>query len=353
MEVTIAVPPSTSIFIVGVLGGTAIVFAKMKFKENVNLAPYSNYKIGGPAKFFFEAKSAEEIELAISEAKKEGLKIFVLGGGTNLLIGDAGYNGLVLKPNINFLKSSGTTIEAGAGVLMSGLLDFAAKNSLSGLEWAGGLPGTLGGAIRGNAGAFGGEIKDSVEKVESFDAENGELRSRNNKECEFDYRNSIFKKLNGREIILSATFELKKGDPAEIKKSILDKIEYRKSRQPLEYPNIGSIFKNVPLAQIDADITQIDADTIRVHPRGNQRLSAFTALVKMDPFPIVPTARLITLAGLKGMRSGGAMISEKHGNFIVNVGNATADDVKKLIKIIKEEVNKKFGIKLEEEIQLI
>lgn len=313
-----------------------LFFNEMEFKKNVVLAEHSNYKIGGPAKFFFEAKNIDEVKWATEEAKRSKFKIFILGGGTNLLIADAGYDGLILKPTMNFLNRTAGGIEAGAGILVSELLDFAAKNGLSGLEWAGGLPGTLGGAIRGNAGAFGGEIKDGIEKVESFDIESSEPRRRNNKECLFGYRSSVFKELGGREIILSATLSLKNGDSAEIKRSILSKIEYRKSRQPLEYPNIGSIFKNVPVEFIPKDVLLKCADVI-----------------KQDSFPVVPTARLITLAGLKGTRSGGAMISPKHGNFIVNVSDAKAADVKNLIKLIKEEVHKKFGIKLEEEIMEI
>ncbi len=324
MEVTTGVPLS------------GVVCFMSKFQENVVLAKYSNYKIGGPAEFFFEAKNVDEIKWALGEAKKLKLKIFILGGGTNLLISDEGYRGLVLKPNIDFLKCEGTAVAAGAGILMPELLDFTAEKWLSGLEWAGGLPGTLGGAIYGNAGAFGGETKDNIKEVESFDVESAEGHRRNNKECEFGYRDSIFKKLNGREIILSATFSLKKGDSAEIKKAALSKIEYRKSKQPLEYPNIGSIFKNVPVGLVPKDILEKCADVI-----------------KQDPFPIVPAARLIGLAGLKGMRSGGAMISPKHGNFIVNVGGAKAKDVEYLIEFVKREIKNKFGVALEEEVRLL
>ncbi len=305
----------------------------MEFKKDVNLAEYSNYKIGGPAKFFFEVKSVEETEWAVKEAKRRGLKIFVLGGGTNLLISDEGYDGLVLKPAVRFLKCDGTAITAGAGTLMSELLDFAAEKGLSGLEWAGGLPGTLGGAIRGNAGAFGGEIKDSVGSVMSLRIGDLKQVTRDKNECKFGYRASIFKESSGEEIILSATLRLNNGEAAEIKKIIREKIDYRLSRQPLEYPNIGSIFKNVPVELVPKDVLPKCADAI-----------------KQDPFPIVPAARLIGLTGLKGAKHGGAMISPKHGNFIVNVGDAKAADVKNLINLIKEEVRKKFGIKLEEEI---
>jgi UDP-N-acetylmuramate dehydrogenase len=304
-----------------------------KFEEKVQLSQFSNYKIGGPAEFFFEAKSADDVGWAAGEAKKRGLKIFILGGGTNLLIKDKGVKGLVLKPNLNSLEADEETVMAGAGVLMEKLLGFTISKGLSGLEWAGGLPGTVGGAVRGNAGAFGGELKDCIKEIESFDIENSKKITRKREECEFGYRNSIFKKLNGQEIILSAAFALKNGAPEEIKKSISEKIEYRKAKQPLEYPNIGSIFKNVPVELVPKEILPKCAD-----------------VVKQDPFPIVPAARFITLAGLKGKHSGGAMISPKHGNFIVNVSGAKASDVENLIGLVKKEIQSKFGIELEEEI---
>jgi len=307
-----------------------------EFQKNVLLSQFSNYKIGGPAEFFFEAKSADDVVWAAGEAKRRGLSIFILGGGTNLLISDDGVRGLVLKPNLNFLESEEETITAGAGVPMEKLLGFTVSKGLSGLEWAGGLPGTVGGAVRGNAGAFGGETKDNIKEVASSDIENSKKNVRNREECDFGYRNSVFKKQDGKEIILSVVFALKKGVPEEIKKLISEKVEYRKARQPLEYPNIGSIFKNVPVELVPKEILEKCADVI-----------------KQDPFPIVPAARLITLAGLKGTRSGGAMVSQKHGNFIVNVSNATAADVKNLIELVKREIKNKFGIALEEEVAIV
>ncbi len=320
-----------------------------KFSENINLSEFSNYRIGGPARFFFEAKSVPEIAWAVAEAKKNKLAVFVLGGGTNLLINDGGFNGLILKPALSFMKIEGETIRAGAGVKMSDILNFSAKAGLGRLEWAGGLPGTLGGAIRGNAGCFGGETKDVVSKVESFNMETGEIMTRDNGDCRFAYRTSIFKE-SGREIILSAALSLENGDSEKIADTIQEKIDYRLARHPMDYPNIGSIFKNVPLARINADITQIDADTIRVNPRSNPRKSAFTAPVKIDPFSVIPTAYLISEAGLKGVSFGGAMVSPKHPNFIVNVMEAKTSDVKALIDLVKSEVKNKFGIALEEEV---
>lgn len=307
-----------------------------KLEEHVSLAKFGSYKIGGPAKFFFEAKSAADAVWAVGEAKKLGEKIFILGGGTNLLISDEGFAGLVLKPNIQFLRTEDETIQAGAGVSMSEFLDFAAGRGLSGLEWAGGLPGTLGGAIRGNAGAFGGEIKDSIAEVASMKISDMRRATRDKERCRFGYRTSVFKERGGEEIILSAKLRFKKGVAADIKKAMQEKIDYRQNRQPLEYPNIGSIFKNVPVEAVPPEVFKDCSDVI-----------------KTDPFPIIPTARLIKLAGLKGKKYGGAMISEKHANFIVNTGGATAADVKYLIGIIKKEVKNKFGIALEEEVQMV
>ncbi len=322
----------------------------MKFQENVSLAKLSNYKIGGPAMFFFEAGSAEELAWAVREAKKRRLKIFVLGAGTNLLISDRGWRGLVLKPNINFLERNGSEVKVGAGTLMSQLLDFAAKNELSGLEWAGGLPGTLGGAIRGNAGCFGGEIKDSIKSVQSLDTKALAVIERSANKCGFGYRDSIFKRKDGAEIILSAILHLRKGDKGKITKRIKEKIAYRRKIHPLEYPNVGSIFKNVPLSSIHKGESREHREALK-----NLKLQFCGAQfsVKNDPFPVISAAKLISAAGLRGVSFGGAMISPKHPNFIVNVLDAKASDVKNLINLIKKEVHGKFSIKLEEEIMEI
>lgn len=308
-------------------------------QTNVKLSVHSNYKIGGVARYFCAPENVDAIIATLAEWRAKKLvekKVFILGGGTNLLIGEKGFSGLVLKPAIKKLSVDGTAITAGASVDMKDLLQFAAENGLAGLEWAGGLPGTLGGAIRGNAGAFGGETKDVVAEVASLDItkKSPELLRRNNNECRFGYRNSIYKEArDGKEIITEAVLHLKKGDPAAIKNAVAEKIAYRAKNHPMDYPNIGSTFKNVDLKKVPAALQ-----------------SAVSHVVKTDPFPVVPTAYLISEAGLKGVSYGGAMISPKHPNFIVNTVGATSDDVKQLIKLIKSQVKKKFGITLEEEI---
>jgi UDP-N-acetylmuramate dehydrogenase len=308
----------------------------IKVKKDILLSEFSNYKIGGPASYFFAAKNDGEIIEAVKWAKDKKLPIFILGGGTNLLISDSGFDGLVLKPDINFLEVSGNKITAGAGVLMADLLKFCIKNNLSGLEWAGGLPGTLGGAVRGNAGAFGGEVKDSIESVKSFNTKDQKIINRKNSGCRFGYRSSIIKEKNGAEIVLSATLKLQKGDSGKIKSAIAEKIDYRKERHPLEYPNIGSIFKNIELKSFSPSL------------RKN-----LASMVKTDPIPVVPVAFLISEAGLKGISFGGAMISPKHPNFIVNVLEAKAIDVLSLINLVKLEIKKKYKVDLEEEVQIV
>jgi UDP-N-acetylmuramate dehydrogenase len=321
-----------------------------KFRESVLLSKFSNYKIGGPARFFFEPKNEKEVAWAVREAKAKKLPVFILGGGTNLLIMDDGFNGLVVRPRLMALKASGKTITVGAGVSMSDLLDFSVKRSLSGLEWAGGLPGTVGGAIRGNAGCFGGEIKDAIVSVKSFDMRTMKTVTRSAKKCAFGYRTSIFKKKNGGDIVLEATLRMKKGEKKTIAASIKEKIGHRKKNHPMDYPNIGSIFKNVPLAMI--------------YPKGNGEMKSALAAgkltfrgstfsIKTDPFPVISAAKLISESGLRGVSFGGAMISPKHPNFIVNVLNARAPDVQNLILLAKAEVGKRFGVSLEEEVQII
>ncbi len=311
-------------------------------RQNVLLKDYSNYKIGGNASYFLEISTKEELFEGLREwqgisSKKNlpaGRQVFVLGKGTNVLISDKGFDGLVIHNNILGIERRGGDLVIGSGVLVSDVLSFCIENSLSGLEWAGGLPGTIGGAVRGNAGAFKGEIKDSIKEVVSLNFNTLEEKKRTNLECYFDYRFSFFKSEQGKdEIILSVVHNLQTGDEKVISNSIQEKIDYRKAKHPLEFSNIGSIFKNVSFESAPSDY--------------KEELSPY---IKNDPFPVVPTAKINFLAGLKGKRIGDAQISEKHTNFIVNLGNATSSDVKALISFAKNAVKEKFNIELEEEI---
>jgi len=313
-------------------------------RQNVPLKDYSNYKIGGSAAYFLEVVTKEELLEGLREWKRLSLyfpkdkqEIFILGKGTNVLIDDKGFNGFVICNNILGIKKEGDALVVGSGVLVSQVLSFCIENQLSGLEWAGGLPGTIGGAVRGNAGAFSGEIKNSIKEVISLDFNSFEERKRANLECLFDYRSSIFKSGQGKnEIIISVTLRLQTGDKEAIKNSIQEKIDYRNAKHPMDKPSIGSTFKNV----------KVD----KVPENWKKELNQY---VKTDPFPVVPSAKLLFLANVKGKKEGDAMISDKHPNFIVNLGNATSGDVKTLIAFAKNAVKEKFNIELEEEIMYL
>ncbi len=301
----------------------------------MSLKDFTNYKIGGKARYFYQPDRIEDVIDALNFAEAKGVPFFILGAGTNILASDDEFPGVVIKPAFRHIGADEERVRAGAGLLMSELIDFTVERGLSGLEWAGGLPGTLGGAIRGNAGAFGGEIKDNITKVTSLNTKTKKVVERDRAACNFTYRSSVFK-IEGDEIILSAEFELGKGDKDAIKKSIQEKVDFRISRHPLDLPSAGSVFKNVDLRSVPKEL-----------------LDRPGLVVKNDPFPVIPAAYLITQAGLKGMKEGGAMVSEKHANFIVNFDNATSNDVRKLIEKVKKEVASRFGVALEEEILLL
>lgn len=305
-------------------------------KENVLLAGYTSFRIGGPAKYFFEAESTGDLIKAIKMAGKYNLPFFVLGGGSDLLVSDEGFNGLVIKfqipmsnvqsPKENLRyptgqansKSQCPKIYVETGTLLNQFVDWAKQNSLTGMEWAVGIPGAIGGAIRGNCGAFEHCMADVVKSVKVFElkceeVEPPKIKILKNKDCQFGYRESIFKH-NKNLVILSAEIQLKKGNKKDIQEKIKKYLEYRKKIQPLNLPSAGSIFKN---------------------PEG------FSA------------GELIEKCGLKGKRIGNVQISEKHCNFIVNLGDGRAKDVIKLINLAKRKAEAKFKIILEEEIQYL
>jgi len=305
-----------------------------QIKEGVPLKGYTAFKIGGPARYFFVAKSKEDLKNVILWAKKKKLPFFILGAGSNVLFSDKGFNGLVIKLQNTQYEIRNTTVIAGAGVPLQKLVLEAAKKGLSGLENLAGIPGTLGGAIWGNAGAFGREIGDLVEEVKVLDVGGLKLEVKKLKkeDCKFGYRNSIFKRRKNW-IILEATLKLEKGNKKEIEEKIKEILKLRKEKQPLELPCAGSVFKNVPIKKVPKKIQKKFKEKIK---------NGF-----------LPAGVLIEAAGLKGFQIGGAKISEKHANFIVNTGEAKAKDVLKLIELIKKRVKKKFKIELKEEIVLV
>ena len=304
-------------------------------QENVPLKDYTTFNIGGPAKYFFIAKTKEDIQEGVKKAKELNLPVFILGDGSNLLVSDKGFSGFVIKIENCELKIENSLAYAEAGVEFPTIVKETTERGLAGLEWAGGLPGTVGGAVRGNAGAFGGEVKDSIKEVQAIDS-NGNIKTFTREECEFAYRSSIFKKKGW--IVLSAIFQLKQGHKEAIQAVAKDHIKYREERHPLEYPNAGSIFKNCDLKLFSEELQKQfeDAD-----------------IVKVDPFPVVPTAYLIAKAKLQGLQVGDAQVSERHPNYIVNRGQATSKDVLGLIEKVKQAVKEKFFIDLEVEVQYV
>lgn len=268
----------------------------LKIKQKELLSKHTTLKIGGPAKYFCEPNDIDELLEALKFARRKKLQIFILGAGSNLLVSDKGFDGIVIK------------FKGAAGLLLSKLLNNLALNGLSGLEFLAGIPGTLGGAIYMNAGAYGQTIGDYIASVCAVDYK-GKQFCFNSKECKSGYRKSIFQKK--KLIITGVEFDLQKRKPADIKTEMKEIIKKRLAKQPYDMPSAGSFFKN---------------------PKGDY------------------SARLIEAAGLKGLRVGDAMVSKKHANFIVNAGKATAVDVKRLMKQIQKKVYVSFKIKLTPEV---
>lgn len=303
-------------------------------EKNFELAPLLNYQVGGAADYFVSVSSKIELETALNWSRQRGINFFILGGGTNVLVSDQGYRGLIIKINFDQLHFNETNLYAGAGVAVSDLVSASIERGFSGLEWAAGLPGTLGGAIRGNAGCFGGEIKDAIVEIKAINLLGQEIILKN-KDCNFSYRQSRFK-LEPL-IIMEAVLSLKQSpDQQKIAQLAQENIHYRNQYHPMDCPSCGSVFKNCPVAQAPDWVVK-----------------KYKSIIKTDPFPVIPVAGLINDTGLKGYIIGGAKISEKHPNFIVNFNKAGAEDILGLINLVKHEIKQKFGLELETEVQLI
>lgn len=303
-----------------------------KFEKNISLANFTTWRIGGPAKFFFRAKNEQEILEVIDWVNNHAVKYFILGGGSNILANDNGFDGLIIKMHNDNLEITDDgeckIIKAGAGTQLAKIFIIAKQEGLTGLEWAFGIPGTIGGAVYGNAGAYGKNIGLSVIGVDVL--KHGKIINVFNEDCEFSYRHSFFKELGNKEIILNVKLRFKKGDKIEVEKNIKEIMQSRQGRHPHE-PSAGSVFKNIELKKYPAEFQQkIPVEKIK---------NGFVA-----------TAFLIEQCGLKGRQVGQVKISEIHANYFINLGGAKASDVKELIKTAKAEVQKKFGIGIEEEI---
>lgn len=274
---------------------------------------HTTFRIGGPAELFLMPSTVEDVGAVIKVCREENLPYFILGNGSNLLVSDEGYRGVVIQmyKNLGAVQVEETFIRAQAGALLSGIAAAAREASLTGFEFAAGIPGTLGGAVVMNAGAYGGEMRD-VLKEATILTKDGTIKRLLSEDLEMGYRTSVVKRLEY--IVLEAVISLEKGDQTAISERMRELARQRISKQPLEYPSAGSTFKR---------------------PEGY-----FAGKLIMD-------------AGLRGYQVGGAQVSEKHCGFVINAGNATAQDVYRLMQDVQERVMDKFGVQLEPEVKFL
>ncbi len=279
-----------------------------KYTENEPMSAHTTFRIGGPAELFVECNDISKIGEILAVVKEQNIPFTVLGKGSNLLVSDNGLKGVVLYICDDNLSVDGNIIRANAGAKLSSVCNAARDSSLSGMEFAFGIPGSVGGAVYMNAGAYGGEIKQCIVSCTSITLD-GEIKTRNAEDLELGYRTSVFKKNN--EIILSAEFKLQRDEKDEIQAKMDDFLGRRKDKQPLEYPSAGSTFKR---------------------PEGYF------------------AGALIEQSNLKGFSVGGAEVSQKHAGFVINKDNATCKDVLSLIKHIQTTVKSNYGVDLETEV---
>lgn len=283
----------------------------VKFDEP--MSAHTTFKIGGPADVFVDAENADEIKSVMRYCRENSVPLLITGNGSNMLVGDRGIRGVVVSvgKKMSKIEVDGERITAEAGALMSSVAAAALKAELSGFETLSGIPGTVGGGIYMNAGAYGGEIKDVLETVTYIDRD-GSVKTAKAEELDLSYRHSMFEE--GGYVILSCVLKLKPGNADEIKAAMRDYSKRRSDKQPISMPSAGSTFKR---------------------PEGYF------------------AGKLIQDSGLMGKSVGGAQVSEKHAGFVVNTGGATAADVLELIRLVQDTVEEKFGVRLEPEVRLI
>lgn len=286
---------------------------KEKIYVNEKMEKHTTFRIGGPADYFVMPSDVTDVKAVIELCEQEKVPYYVVGNGSNLLVGDKGFRGVIIQiaGNMNQMQADGEVITAQAGCSLAQIAGKALDEELAGFEFAAGIPGTLGGAVRMNAGAYGGEIKDVLESAVVLTRE-GKVMELSVSEMEFDYRTSIIERTGWT--ILGGKIRLHKGKREKIKAVMDDLREKRVSKQPLEYPSAGSTFKR---------------------PKGYF------------------AGKLIQDAGLRGFRVGGACVSEKHSGFVINIDHATADDVVSLMEQVDEKVRAQFGVGLEPEVRRI
>ncbi|MDD5437787.1 MAG: UDP-N-acetylmuramate dehydrogenase [Patescibacteria group bacterium] len=303
--------------------------------ENELMAKHTNLRIGGPARLFLVAEEPSILLDAAALARKLKTPWYVFGGGSNLLVSDDGYDGLMIQIAFRNIKLRQQTVTAEAGAITSTVARQTAEAGLAGLEWAVGVPGTIGGAIYGNSGCYGSEIKDNLVTVDCLDKE-GKPVVYPLAECRMGYRDSRFK--HEPHVILRATFKLTPGEVDKLKQRMDDVMRMRKEKQPLEFGSAGCMFKNFVFKD-ESELDRLKQDVKEIPPEmlAKKSLSA---------------GWLIQQSGLMGEKIGDAQISDKHGNFIINLGKATAQDILMLTSKAKMKVRDDYNIMLEDEVQL-
>jgi UDP-N-acetylmuramate dehydrogenase len=292
-------------------------FGPDRIRANVPLAPFTTFKVGGPAEWLLETRSADDIVDALRIARAAGVHVTLLGGGSNVLIGDRGVRGLVIRPRGGVIEQIDSRhVRADAAATINGLVRWTVQRGIGGLEAWAGTPGTVGGAIFGNA-HFGGRLIGELVESVRLAAPDGDVRDLSRDEMEFGYDRSRLQ--NTREVLLSAVFLVSAGDPSSLRDVARQSLAYRKKTQPLDTPSAGCIFQNPERDEVPRDIP-------------------------------ASAGALVDRAGLKGMARGDARVSTTHGNFIVNEGQATAADIRALIDLCRERVSERFGVALREEI---
>ncbi len=295
------------------------------------LAHYTRFGIGGPADLYAETCSAEAFVAAMSVARSSGMDVMVIGGGTNLIVSDDGFRGIVLRYRAGSLRTANRRVMADAGAVLQDLVDFANAHGLRGLETLAGIPGSVGAAVYGNAGAYGHSISERVTRVRFFDGR--EVRLFDNEECQFHYRESIFKQ-HKEWIVFSAELRLEPASAGELQKVSADILQVRNEKFPVTMKCAGSIFKNLLLRQLPPAVAaQVPASAVR---EGK-----------------VPAAWFLEQVGAKGMQRGDIHVASYHANLIYNAGDGTAADLVALIRELKDRVRKRFEIEIEEEVQYV
>ena len=294
--------------------GLEEILSKDSIKYNEPMKKHTTMKVGGLCDCMVEPSSIEEIQKVLEYVKENNIKYYIIGNGSNLLVKDEGVHALIIKIANKFsgFEVNGEYIKAYSGCSVPKLSQIAKENSLSGLEFACGIPGSVGGGIRMNAGAYGSEMVNVVEKVGFLD-ENGNLKEIEGKVAHFTYRHSMFVD-NPQYVVVYAIYKLVKGNKEEISKIMEENMSSRKQKQPIEYPNFGSVFKR---------------------PEGYF------------------VGKLVDDCGLKGYKIGGAQVSTKHSGFMINIGDATCKDVLDLIEYVKKKVYEKFNVRLQEEVVIL